>query len=125
MRQERQQQRRQPGQQAQVRRSTDPGGHLWRPTQPVPISGAGGRPQTPPPPLALHQQHNGGSTGGLRRPNRGGEADSAVLSQLLDDTVQLLGQSTLMTRQESAPAIVVLSWFCDVLVLFNTLTSLC
>lgn len=33
--------------------------------------------------------------------------ENADLSQLLDDTVQLLGQSSLLARQESAPAIMV------------------
>jgi hypothetical protein len=85
-----------------VRRGTDPGSHIRRATQPIPISGGGSRPQTSVPPCTVlqhqvnrpMQQH---SPLGLQQD--AAETDPVVLSQLLDDTVQLLGHTSLISRQ--------------------------
>ena len=110
-----------------ARRSTDPGGAFWRATPPIPIapqkqavSGAGGRPVERPARQYVSMdsscgsgQHDRSVAGRAAAGRRSASctmtgaaaADPASLSRLLDDTVQLLGQSSLLARQPSAPAI--------------------
>jgi hypothetical protein len=93
-----------------VRRTTDPGSHSRRPTQPIAIRGAGARPPTPAPNHARRQHHADGRVqrhSSTASQQQAAEPDPVVLSQLLDDTVQLLGHTSLIARQESAPAIMV------------------
>lgn len=103
-----QQQWRQPSQHTQhgsgrgVRRTTDPGSHARRPTQPIAIKGAGARPPTPAPTHARRQHHADGRVqwhSSTASQQQAAEPDPVVLSQLLDDTVQLLGHTSLIARQ--------------------------
>jgi hypothetical protein len=103
-----QQQWRQPKQHMQngsgggVRRTTDPGSHSRRPTQPIAIRGAGARPPTSAPTHARRQHHAEGRVqrhSSTASQQQAAEPDPVVLSQLLDDTVQLLGHTSLIARQ--------------------------
>lgn len=108
LKQKGQQQWQQPSQHTQhsggrgVRRTTDPGSHARRPTQPIAIKGADARPPTPAPTHARRQHHADGLVqrhSSTASQQQAAEPDPVVLSQLLDDTVQLLGHTSLIARQ--------------------------